>query len=523
MAALPDGRADAAGRGRARGRRWSRPCCGGAAGLRRAWCCWSARATTAATRCGPAPGWPPGEPGWTRVLTDERVHAAGLAALTAAGGTAARVRDGRGARRSSGEADVVVDGLLGIGGRAGLRGAAAALAELPARCRATSRSSPSTCPAASTRTPARRPGAHVRATHTVTFGVLKPCLLLPPARHAAGEVALVDIGLEPHLDGPGGELRTGTSIAGGALGRAGAGRRQVPPRGRRRGRRRARLHRGGRARRGRRGRRGGRHGAVRRAGRAVAAWCGRAGRRSCPATDGCRPGCSGRASTPTPTPASARPCGGRSPADLPCVVDAGALALLPSRREAPTLLTPHAGELARLLSDRGDAVERADVEAAPLRHARRAAELTGATVLLKGATAVICAPTGIARTQDDGPHWLATAGSGDVLAGLLGTLLAAGLPAARRRRGRRRRPRPGRHDRQHGRAARGRPGVGAGRPDQRRFRAGRAAGSRRRPARRTGAGGAGGDVRDGGAGRPRLAGRPAGVGARGRRLREWHA
>jgi NAD(P)H-hydrate repair Nnr-like enzyme with NAD(P)H-hydrate dehydratase domain len=113
--------------------------------------------------------------------------------------------------------------------------------------------------------------------------------------------------------------------------------------------------------------------------------------------------------------------------DLPCVVDAGALTLLPPERTAPTLLTPHAGELARLLSGLGEPVERAQVEASPLRYARRAAELTGATVLLKGAVTVVCDADGPARAREDGPDWLATAGSGDVLAGVAGTLLAVGL------------------------------------------------------------------------------------------------
>ena len=85
-------------------------------------------------------------------------------------------------------------------------------------------------------------------------------------------------------------------------------------------------------------------------------------------------------------------------------------------------------ELARLLSRRtSDQVARSEVEAEPLRHAQRASQLTGATVLLKGATTVLVSPDGAVRTAADGPGWLATAGSGDVLAGLAGTLLAAGL------------------------------------------------------------------------------------------------
>jgi NAD(P)H-hydrate repair Nnr-like enzyme with NAD(P)H-hydrate dehydratase domain len=121
----------------------------------------------------------------------------------------------------------------------------------------------------------------------------------------------------------------------------------------------------------------------------------------------------------------------------PVVLDAGGLDLLDGsvlegRADAVTLLTPHAGECARLLSRLGEQdVERAQVEAAPLAHARALARLTGATVLLKGATTVVVAPEegATAWSQADAPPWLATAGAGDVLAGLLGTLLAAGLVA----------------------------------------------------------------------------------------------
>ncbi len=69
---------------------------------------------------------------------------------------------------------------------------------------------------------------------------------------------------------------------------------------------------------------------------------------------------------------------------------------------------------------------RAEVEAGPYRHARRAAELTGATVLLKGSTTLVVDPDGTAFSQADGPAWLATAGSGDTFAGIAGALLAAG-------------------------------------------------------------------------------------------------
>ena len=121
----------------------------------------------------------------------------------------------------------------------------------------------------------------------------------------------------------------------------------------------------------------------------------------------------------------------------PVVVDAGGLDLVDAvvvrrRRDRVTLLTPHAGECARLLGRLGGSdVGRDEVEGAPLEHARRLAALTGATVLLKGATTLVVPPGEGAPiwSQADAPAWLATAGAGDVLAGLLGTLLAAGLPA----------------------------------------------------------------------------------------------
>lgn len=126
-------------------------------------------------------------------------------------------------------------------------------------------------------------------------------------------------------------------------------------------------------------------------------------------------------------------------ADLPCVVDAGGLDLLDGPRPragARTLLTPHAGELARLLNriDPPEAdqapLDAATVRRLPVATARRAAELLHATVLLKGAVTLVVPPpkSGLpVRAQADAPPWLATAGSGDVLAGLAGALLAAGL------------------------------------------------------------------------------------------------
>jgi ADP-dependent NAD(P)H-hydrate dehydratase / NAD(P)H-hydrate epimerase len=110
---------------------------------------------------------------------------------------------------------------------------------------------------------------------------------------------------------------------------------------------------------------------------------------------------------------------------LPVVVDAdGLFGLEPAPRDAPTVLTPHAGELARLLD-----VEPAWVAEHRLEAAARAAERFGAVVLLKGADTIVCAPDGRTVVCDTGPPSLATAGTGDVLTGTVGTFLAKGLDA----------------------------------------------------------------------------------------------
>ncbi|MCU1515339.1 MAG: bifunctional ADP-dependent (S)-NAD(P)H-hydrate dehydratase/NAD(P)H-hydrate epimerase [Pseudarthrobacter sp.] len=112
---------------------------------------------------------------------------------------------------------------------------------------------------------------------------------------------------------------------------------------------------------------------------------------------------------------------------LPTVADAGALPGLPAILAPQVVLTPHAGELASLLKRLDDGhplADRAAVEASTLGAVRHAAGLIQATVLLKGATTLVASPFQDFYSQADGTPWLASAGSGDVLAGIIGALLA---------------------------------------------------------------------------------------------------
>ena len=111
--------------------------------------------------------------------------------------------------------------------------------------------------------------------------------------------------------------------------------------------------------------------------------------------------------------------------DLPLVLDADGLNAHAGRledlagRAAPTVLTPHEGELARLLGVAREAVSRARLD-----HVRRAAARSGAIVLLKGDDTLVAAPDGSVAVSPGASPALATAGTGDVLSGVLGAMLA---------------------------------------------------------------------------------------------------
>ena len=115
--------------------------------------------------------------------------------------------------------------------------------------------------------------------------------------------------------------------------------------------------------------------------------------------------------------------------DHPLVLDADALGMLATQgfdgmrdRRAPAVLTPHEGEFARLFGEIGD--DR-------LGAVRAAAEKAGAVVLLKGSASIVAHPDGRAAINPLAPSWLATAGTGDVLSGMMGTMLAQGAAEQR--------------------------------------------------------------------------------------------
>lgn len=356
------------------------------------------------------------------LLAPERAHAGGLAALLRAGGRTVAPGD---AEEPVLRADLVLDGIVGIGGRGGLRPDATRLAGLAGDSRGVVVAVD--LPSGVEADTGEVRGAAVRADLTVTFGAHKPGLLIDPAREYAGSVRLVDIGLgaelphEPALEAlqhadvarllpmPGAEsdkYRRGVvGIAAGSGRYPGAAVLAV-----------AGALRGG-------------AGAVRYVGPAADAVIARFPEAL--VSDG-GPRKAGRVQAWVVGPGAGDDAGTVAEvvsADVPVLIDADGLRLADPdavrARTAPTLMTPHAGEAAALLG-----VAREVVEGARLDSVRELAGRYGATVLLKGSTTLVAdSGGGAVRVNPTGTGWLATAGSGDVLSGLAGSLLAAGLSA----------------------------------------------------------------------------------------------
>jgi ADP-dependent NAD(P)H-hydrate dehydratase / NAD(P)H-hydrate epimerase len=358
----------------------------------------------------------------TAVLLDpERAHGAALAALRRAGG---RVVAPEHAGAALDRADLVLDGIVGIGGSGGLRPPAAALVERAA-------AGPGLMvavdvPSGLDSGTGAVAGAAFPAQHTVTFGAVKVGLVVGEGPGCAGEVHLVDLGLGEHLPAPAALRLTDDDVAArlplpgadddkysqGVVGVV-AGSAAYPGA--------AVLCTGAALRT--------RPGLVRYAGSAADGV-----RAACPeaiVTSG-RPSEAGRVQAWVAGPGMGTGEDARSvlaellATDLPVLVDADGLTILADDqdlvggRTAPTVLTPHDREFQRFGVDLGG--DR-------IGSARRLAADLGAVVLLKGQATVVAGPDGTTYVNGTGTPFLATAGTGDVLSGITGALLAAGLPA----------------------------------------------------------------------------------------------
>jgi ADP-dependent NAD(P)H-hydrate dehydratase / NAD(P)H-hydrate epimerase len=394
----------------------------------------------------------------TAIAAAGRIHQEGAAELRRAGGrllTAAGAPAAGGAPDPNagpagdaavgevlGRADLIIDGLLGIGGRGGLREPAARLAGLTERARGDGAVVVAVdLPSGVDAETGVVAGPAVRADVTVTFGTWKPGLLIDPGASYAGTVEFIDIGLGPCLGPPAVSALQAADVAA-ILPRPSAESDKY-----------------------RRGVLGVLAGSEQYTGAAVlatgSAIHGGAGmvrlvsaraplaaaRQHWPEAvmslaDPGRPAQSiaeaGRVQAWAAGPGmgtgddAAGLLAAVLASSLPVLVDADGLTIVAARRDllrrsAPTLITPHAGELARLTG-----ADRDSIEASRLEHVTKAADDLGVTVLLKGSTTVIAEPGGKrpVLVNSTGSAWLATAGSGDVLSGLAGALLAQGIPLA---------------------------------------------------------------------------------------------
>ena len=335
-------------------------------------------------------------------LLFDRAHEGGLAAFRAAGGRVAAPRP-----VGAGAVDVVVDGILGIGGRPGVP-AHVAEAVIPIH--------PS-IPFVAVDVPSgidvdtggRHDGEMVlRADLTVTFGTHKVAHLVDPGAQQCGVVQLVDIG----LDLPPAEVEALQAADVAALVRRPPGEAQKYTRGVV-GLRTGSARYPGAALLSVAGANTGLAGMVRYVGSAadvvkqhhpevvgdgrVQAWVVGSG---------------------TDDQAQAQLEAARADG-VPVLVDADALRFA---RPGDALWTPHAGELASILGR-----DRREIEARPLASAREIAARDDVVVLLKGRRTLVARPDGKVRVNTTGTPWLATAGAGDVLGGLVGALLATGL------------------------------------------------------------------------------------------------
>jgi hydroxyethylthiazole kinase-like uncharacterized protein yjeF len=382
--------------------------------------------------------------GVTAVQVGTHLHDGGGSALRAAGGRLVAAAD-QVVPSIIAHADLIIDGILGIGGKGGLREPAAGLAGLAARASADGAIVVATdLPSGVDADTGVVAGAAVSADVTVTFGTVKPGLLIDPGASYAGTVELVDIGLGPHLTATPAAVALQAADVGAMLPQPGAESNKY-----------------------RRGVLGVLAGSEKYTGAAVlsvgGAIRGGAGmvrfasarhavevvRQHWPEAvltviDSDDPVAAvesaGRVQAWVTGPGlgtddeAAALIGAVLATSLPVLVDADGLTVLASHKGllsrpagAQTLITPHAGELARLLNANPD-----DIEAYRLDYVRRAAAELGVTVLLKGSTTVVASPDGEpAAVNATGTPWLATAGSGDVLSGLAGALLAQGVLPAR--------------------------------------------------------------------------------------------